>query len=104
MAARVTKKVDAAAAEEECAVKRQSWIAAMFAAACLSLTHSIGRLLAWLMWRSWKSIYSHRRHLADSSIRITKQTPSLFVSLKVHKLKMFPMHCSTRITAGGVES
>ena len=48
MAARVTKKVDAAAAEEECAVKRQSWIAAMFAAACLSLTHSIGRLLACL--------------------------------------------------------
>ena len=36
MAARVTKKVDAAvaAAAEECAVKRQSWIAAMFAAAC----------------------------------------------------------------------
>ena len=54
MAARVTKKenapVAAAAEEEDCAVKRQSWIAAaMFAAACRLLTESVVCLLAWLM-------------------------------------------------------
>ena len=85
VAARVTKKVDAApvaaaAEEEECAVKRQSWIAAaMFAAACL--TRSVVCLLAWLMWRNWKSIYSHRRHLADSSIR-ENQPPFALFSMK----------------------
>ena len=53
MAARVTKKVDAAVAaaaeEEECAVKRQSWIAAAMFAAALSLTHSLDRSFACLL-------------------------------------------------------
>ena len=52
MAARVTKKENAAvaaAAEEECAVKRQSWIAAAMFAAALSLTHSLDRSFACLL-------------------------------------------------------